>query len=393
MNVDVKNKLSDIDNIVKDSFQNQTCYFRGEPDTYESVSSSLRRNRKIVLPWYEGEHPEMKVRVIDSIKFDQPQRVSLSFSRNRFKYTKVKNLTFEVDIQNPDTLYEMAMIAGSFIEEQTKNVLSKETNLGILQHLGYPTPFLDFTKDVLVSLFFACNKLPDKDGRIIILGDNGTYKFKDMTKSEFPIAKKRAIAQKSVMLQKLELKETDDNYKECSIPCNLKPKILQYLENHNINAKSLFPDSWDAEKRYDSYKKFYQGVQAEIDGNAVDAIKLYTDTIELNTEFISAYKRRGRILYHMLNYKNALSDIRKACSLEKSYGFYDINKEDEIIDLHLFFNEHNAGCMHRILGKINEFYGDKHNSLEYMRKAEYIQHRWRRRKKNNESTKPTAYHK
>ena len=350
--IEVENKLSEIKNIVKDRFPNQTCYFRGEPKYYESISASLRRNRKIILPCYEGENPSMKVRVLESIKFDVPQRVTLSFPPNDFKYCRVRNLIFKVDIQSPETLYEMAMVAGSFIEGETKNLLSKETNLGILQHLGYPTPYIDFTTDYLVSLFFACKDLHDENGRIIVLGNNGNYKFHDMLQAEFSVAKERAIAQKSVMLEKLELKQEEDNYVECCIPCDLKKDMSEYLERCNINKTSLFPDSWDYEKKYEPYKKFYQGVQAEVDGKHSKAIKLYTATIDLNPNFISAYKRRARILYHMGDLGKAQCDAENACSLEKEHGFYDLNKEDEIIGFHLFFDEHNAGCMHRILGEI-----------------------------------------
>ena len=157
---------------------------------------------------------------------------------------------------------------------------------------------------------------------------------------------------------------------------------MSYLEEHNINPTSLFPDSWDSEKKYEPYKKFYQGVQAEINGNASDAVKLYTDTINLNPDFIDAYKRRGRISYHKLDFRKAHLDIEQAFSLEKARGLYDVNKNDEIIGLHLFFDEHNAGCMHRILGKIYGSYGDTINSQEYMKRAEYIRHRYNRREKN-----------
>ena len=387
MTIEVENKLSEIKNIVKDRFPNQPCYFRGEPKFYETISASLRRDRKIVLPCYEGENPGMQVRILDSIKFDVPQRVSLSFLRNDFVYCTVRNIIFEVDIRNPETLYEMAMVAGSFIEGQTKNLLNKEANLGILQHLGYPTPYIDFTKDYLVSLFFACQDLDDEDGRIIILGNNGSYKFHDMTQAEFSIAKERAIAQKSVMLEKLELKKSEDNYIEYQIPCDLKPKILAYLEDYKINSTSLFPDNWEDEEQYEPYKKFYQGVQAEVDGKVSEAIDLYTATIGLNPDFIDAYKRRARILYHKLDLRQAQCDIEKVFSLEQKRGFYDAGKEDEIIGLHLFFDEHNAGCMHRILGRIYKYYGDEINSQEYMRKAEYIRHRYKRREKNENRKK------
>ena len=387
MTIEVENKLLEIKDLIKDKFPDQLCYFRGEPKFYETISASLRRDRKMVLPCYEGENPGMHVRILDGIKFDVPQRVSLLFPYNDFVYCRVRNLIFEVDIRNPETLYEMSMVAGHFIEGQTKNFLGKETNLGILQHLGYPTPYIDFTKDYLVSLFFACNKLPNEDGRIIMLGNNDSYKFHDMTQAKFLVAKERAIAQKSVMLEKLELKKTEDNYAEYRIPYDLKPKILTYLEEEKINCSSLFPDSWDYEKEYEPYKEFYQGVREEVNGNHSKAITRYTAAIDLNSDFIHAYKRRARILYHKLGLEQAQRDIKKVFSLEQKCGFYDADKEDEIIGLHLFFDEHNPGCMHRILAGIYKHYGDKISSQEYMRRAEYIQHRYKRREENEDRKK------
>ena len=217
MTIEVENKLSEIENIVKNRFPNQTCYFRGEPKFYETISASLHRHRQIILPWYRGENSDMKFKK-GGIKFYEPQSVSVSLHPNRFVYHEVENTVFEMDIRNPKSLYELTMIAGSFIIEQTGNPLNNEAALGVLQHLGYPTPYIDFTKNYLVSLFFACNKLPGEDGRIIILGDDGSYKFHDMTQAVFSIAKKRANAQESVMLQKLELKKAEDNYEVCPIP-------------------------------------------------------------------------------------------------------------------------------------------------------------------------------
>lgn len=88
-----------------------------------------------------------------------------------------------------------------------------------------------------------------------------------------------------------------------------------------------------------------------------------------------------------MDLKKAQCDIKKVFSLEQKSGLYDTNKEDEIIGLHLFFDEHNAGCMHRILGGIYKHYGEDISSQEYMRRAEYIQHRYKRREENEKQKK------
>ena len=50
------------------------------------------------------------------LKFDEPQRVAISLDSNRFIYKEVKNIGLEIDIRNPESLYEMTMVAGSFIK-------------------------------------------------------------------------------------------------------------------------------------------------------------------------------------------------------------------------------------------------------------------------------------
>ena len=159
------------------------------------------------------------------------------------------------------------------------------------------------------------------------------------------------------------------------------------MEDRNINEASLFPDSWSYEKEYKPYEKFYRGVQAEIDGNALEAISLYTEAIDLNPDFVDAYKRRARIRYYKLDLKGAQYDIEKVFDLEQRNGLYDASAEDELIGFHPFCDEQNAGCMHRILGKIYEFYGDKLSSKEYLRQAKNIQRRYERREKKESEKK------
>ena len=49
------------------------------------------------------------------------------------------------------------------------HMMSSLQRLSILQHWGAATGFLDFTESALVALWFACDGLPDRDGRVFIL--------------------------------------------------------------------------------------------------------------------------------------------------------------------------------------------------------------------------------
>ena len=364
MTIEVKNKLSEIESIVKNKFPNQSCYFRGEPRFYENISAGLHRHRYINLPLWENS--SMKSKNPKGINLGHPQQIPVSLNRNHL----LMNAKLELDIQKPESLYDLAMIAGNFIIKGTGNISNKESALGVLQHLGYPTPYLDFTKNYLVSLYFACNGSLNEDGRVIILGDHGSYKIHDMTQAELPVAKERAIAQESVMLEKLELKKAEDNYVECRIPYALKKNMSEHLEKCDINTASLFPDNWEDEMRYKPYKKLYQGVQAEVDGNFLDAIAQYTDAINLNPDFADAYKRRGRIFYHKLWCEKARHDLEKAVHLDAS---------DKIIELHPYFNEVNVGRVNRLLGEIYYLKGNKRESHIRLRRAEELQDRYNRR--------------
>ena len=366
MTIEVKNKLSEIESIVKDKFPYQSCYFRGEPRFYETISAGLHRHRHINLPFYYRENSSMKSKNPRGINLGHPQQIPVSLDHNPL----LMNTKLELDILKPESLYDLAMIAGSFIIKRTGNTSNKESALGILQHLGYPTPYLDFTKNYLVSLYFACEGLPNEDGRVIILGDSSSYKIHDMTQAELPVAKERAIAQESVMLEKLELKKAEDNYVECCIPYYLKSSISEYLERCNINKASLFPDNWEDEKRYKPYKILYQGVQVEKDGNFLDAIDRYTDAINLNPDFADAYKRRGRIFYYKRWSEKARHDLETAVRLDAS---------DKIIEVHPYFEEVNVGRMNFLLGEIYDSRGNERESYKRLRRAKELQDRYNKR--------------
>ena len=49
------------------------------------------------------------------------------------------------------------------------------------QHFGVPTRLLDFTLNPLVSLFFACNSKPEKDGDVICITNCGLFYQDELT--------------------------------------------------------------------------------------------------------------------------------------------------------------------------------------------------------------------
>ena len=98
--------------------------YRGEPEYYTTISSSLYR------------------------AYNEPD-----FSP----------VTIE-DIQQ-----EMLEEAGRYTDET-----DEEAILTQLQHYGGATNLIDFTTDCLIALFFACDGGVDKDGRVILLREEET---------------------------------------------------------------------------------------------------------------------------------------------------------------------------------------------------------------------------
>lgn len=127
--------------------------------------------------------------------------------------------------------------------------------LSVLQHQGAATGLLDFTGDLLIGLWFACEDKPDNDGKVFVLdigdhqvaqngrrlddpfdaGDTTVYYEPDQSLGA------RIIAQKSVFLicnPHISL----SNVKSVVIPQKLKEPLLVYLTRLGLSSAGLFGD-------------------------------------------------------------------------------------------------------------------------------------------------------
>ena len=143
--------------------------YRGEPENYDRVSSSL---------WRE---------------------------------CKRKMETEDFDIQAIEGL----------ILESAKNYTSEQEEIEIwaeLQHYGGHTNLIDFTTDSHIALFFACDRFFDKPGRVLFLGEEAQNENRVKEKPQNP--RNRIIAQKSIFIRPpTGVVEPDD---VIAIPAHLK---------------------------------------------------------------------------------------------------------------------------------------------------------------------------
>lgn len=181
--------------------------YRGEPGRYDRVSSSLYR-----------EYPDIEAE------------------------------RFNIEVVQQEILNE----AKRFIRETNEDFILEQ-----LQHFGYPTNQIDFTKDYLIALYFACDGLPDEDGQVILLNKAAREDLKEPRTPE-----NRVIAQKSVFVRPSSgFVEPSDTI---VVPQELKEPILAYLDRfHGVNEAALFNDLHGFIKYHrvheSAYVEFYRG--------------------------------------------------------------------------------------------------------------------------------------
>lgn len=132
--------------------------------------------------------------------------------------------------------------------------------LSEIQHFGGATNLIDFTTCPLRALFFACDRWPERDGRIVVIKPElipafnyddpsnpdvlipwGDYDYIRRTNG-YPQA--RVDAQKSVFVHAKNGMLRDDDYEVISIPSRLKTDIREGLSvNFKINRRSIYPDT------------------------------------------------------------------------------------------------------------------------------------------------------
>lgn len=106
-----------------------------------------------------------------------------------------------------------------------------------LQHFGGKTNLIDFSRDCLVALFFACGQPSDQHGRIICL---------NRTSDDYDVVNpaenhSRAIAQKSIFVKSPNNVVSSAVTDIIDVPSDMKPTLRSYLERvHGISHPSIY---------------------------------------------------------------------------------------------------------------------------------------------------------
>ncbi|MDE0021084.1 MAG: FRG domain-containing protein [Candidatus Poribacteria bacterium] len=290
------------------------CVFRGVPDRvkHKKIQASAYRR----LPEWERDKPEKLRIVIEDL---------INEARLR-KY----------DQKEGDTLFDLELLAE-------------------LQHRGAATCLIDFTRNPLVALWFACqpkstNRDEETDGKVFAV-DSYDRSIEVVTpnlvkqkkiadfltgdtlyKWEPALQNSRIFAQHSVFLfgsSKFPVVDV------CVIPKKSKLAILSALEKFDIIELNIFPDydgfihrhAHDKSYTYPEYSNYFtRAFLARQQDNVDAAIGYFTKMLAITNIDASirsqTHMHRGHAYFEIKDYINALKDFDRAIDIDPHPGLY-----------------------------------------------------------------------
>lgn len=329
---DVVGYLQEVSNI-KAKWPNSILVFRGQENEKWLLASSAERRLEASL----------------SSQSRIPDRLFIEYHEDLLKKCRLKNY----DKRDQKQLDDLEILAD-------------------LQHHGAATCLIDFTRNALVALWFACQKL-DVNGKVFVvnIADQKTFleithtdiergpirdilQFKTRETNQDQAAERptpenfatlpnkpdfwywtpahlneRITAQHSLFLFGLPAPEKLRS-KDITIESASKEQILKDLEGlHDICEESLFPDfvGFAYIQRADApyltlgaEEYFHSGVKAGQRGQYSEAIDDYTKAIELKPNYVEAYIFRGYTYSLQGKCDRGIKDLTKAIELKSDYA-------------------------------------------------------------------------
>ena len=290
-------KVREIIREIEDKASEGDYIFRGEPECYPKVSSTLYRQYEKILT--------------DRANVEAFQNEMLIAAKEHLPGT---TSDFETPVRRLGAAIGIASEPDHDFETLTE-----------LQHYGGKTNLIDFTTDSRVALFFACDGSPSKNGRVIFRKKGDIKELVENPREPIhPL--NRVIAQKSIFVRpRRGFVEFDPDKDVVVIPVVLKKPMLEYLQKyHNISAKTVYNDLHGFIRIQDihhkAYEAFYRGLSAADKGDLDKAIQNYDKAIELKPDFFGAYNSRGIAYSRKGDFDTAIKDFTTAIELKPDFA-------------------------------------------------------------------------
>lgn len=214
--------------------------------------------------------------------------------------------------------------------------IEKLTDLQHLQQDHGKTNLIDFSRNLYIALFFACDEEQHEEaGELLLLDSAKIVKKPDVVYAELQsssapflidpantqTSQKRVTFQNSVFVYPPSGYINKNLCKIIPVAADLKQSILEHLRKiHNIHADTIYNDLIGFvanEKNYEtSAVLFHQGVASLNKGEYEEAIQKYDEAIELNPNHVEFYNNRGLAKKNLGQYQEAIDDYDKAIELD-----------------------------------------------------------------------------
>ena len=290
MDKNIKREIRNIIEEIEEKSADDDYIYRGEPEHYDIVSSTLYR-----------ENVDLNLSDLD---YNLIENHILQIAKRHVGH-------FQPGLHRNPPLVQKA----DSTEAMDFELLTE------IQHYGGKTNLIDFTTDYYIALFFACNQHLDKPGRIIQL-HTGVASIL-INHPWHP--RHRVVAQKSVFVRDSGGYIIPHESQITNIPAHLKQPLLQHLRKyHSISTETIYNDIYGFIRSQDihwkAYKEIMIGYLHQVKGLEAAtlrekrrelkiAIGHYNVAIQLNPELEMAYGNRGEALLHIKEWKKAEADL------------------------------------------------------------------------------------
>ena len=256
-----------------------------------------------------------------------------------------------------DDHYKPSDVEKEIVEKAQKHFPARTSNieiLTVLRHYGGRVNLIDFSRNLYVALFFACNGKFGKDGEITIVDTGKCAKLKNINyeelaknsgsnlgiiePSQIQESRARAAVQGSVFLYSSDGYINETLFTRHTIPHDLKEYVLNHIEEfNNITIDTIYNDIIgfiSNEKNYETAATcFYRGNKEAKSGNYEKAIHHYDKAIEISPQSATAFNNRGVAKAQLGNRKEAIQDFDKAIEINSKFAEAFNNRGNAKVEL------------------------------------------------------------